>query len=628
MTIIRHNTAYIVLSAIIPFFIYLLTVAPNVVFFDSGELIASSFLISTAHPPGYPLYVLMGKLAGFLPFGNVAYRLNLSSAFFSSMAAATVFLITSRVIKDQDLSGAMQKYKNIVSLSTAITFAFSFNLWNQAVTAEVYPLNTFMSGLIIYILLAWKDHESEFQKINPSISKFFTFQDLRLLYLACFLFGLGIGNHHTLLVILPVIILVVAVTEWRLFFVARVWGISLTLALFGFSIYLLLPLRAQQNPELNWGDPDSLSRLGWVFFREGYPQGGLFRPWDLFLEQIKTFHLIHEFGLAAFCLGCLGIIAYFRKKPAEILITVSVILVLSLGIAIYGNPSSENVFLIKSFHTPSYLIFSIWIGAGIFFIITLVSRVVVEPVDLRLMTVLVVISTITLPASLLAKHYRWNDRSDDFIACDYAHNELDSIPSNSLFFTWGDSGAFPLWYSQIVERYQPGVLLIHTPHLSSKWYIDGLPDSVRKGKLETIKKDNLAAESIFAIMIGENFGKYPMFVDYSTRYSVLLDEYVAIPRGLVYELGMDPMKMTDVNTWGRFAMRGIYKKDPYRDLDTGKAVLIYGNTLFDAGNHLMKLGYVNEADILLREAVKISTELQEHVREVLFGSSNMPEGIK
>lgn len=614
------------LSLIIPFFIYLITLAPSVVFFDAGELITSSFLLSPAHPPGYPLYVLMGKFATFFPFGSIAYKINVMAAFFSSLSTLMVFLITSRLLRDLPASGAMRDYRNLISLSTALTFAFSYNLWNQAIIAEVYPLNTFLTGLLIYVLLLWRDKVRGQEAVDaPQDSSFKSF-DSRLLYLASFLLGLGLGNHHTLLVIIPVLFLVVAVTNWRILFDIRTWGLCLTLFFLGLSVYIYSPMRALQNPELNWGDPDTLDKFKWAFFREGYPREGLYRPWDLFWKQVKTFDIIYEFSGAGIFIGCLGIIAYLRKRLTEVLITATVILVLSLGIILYGNPISENVFLIESFHTPSYMIFSVWIGAGIFFILGLIYRFVGKIVELRGMVAGLALAILLLPASLCAYFYPWNDWSDDYIAYDYAQNELASMPSNSILFTWGDSGAFPLWYVQMVERYQPGVLLIHTPHLSTRWYIDELPDTVKMGQLQWVQQDDLYAEAAFAIMLRENNGKYPLYIDYSTRYSVPMEGFLSIPNGLIYEVATDAMKMTDLTIWDKYATRGIYLKDPYRDLDTGKAVSIYANTLYDSANHLIRLGYSDEAYRQLDEVIKISPGMTQQVREIMFGGTRTPEG--
>ena len=83
---------------VIAFGFYLLTLAPTVTLVDSGELILACHSLGIAHPPGFPLYVLIGHLFAQLPFGNVAYRLNLMSALFAALTALTVFCAV-RLIK-------------------------------------------------------------------------------------------------------------------------------------------------------------------------------------------------------------------------------------------------------------------------------------------------------------------------------------------------------------------------------------------------------------------------------------------------------------------------------------------------------------------------------------------------
>lgn len=629
MIVLSRYRILFILSSVLPFFVYLLTANPSVVFFDAGELIVSSFILSPGHPPGYPLYVLLGKFSSFLPFGAVAYKLNMMAAFFSSLSTLMVFLMTSRILKGLRASDDAEGYKDLIAFFTALIFAFSYDFWNQAVIAEVYPMNTFIAGLIIYLLLLWRDKERGIRGYGDTErtvadSPIHRFTSSRLLYLVSFLLGLGLGNHHTLLVVLPVLFLIIAVTDWRLLFNSKAWGISVLFFIFGLSVYIFLPLRALQDPELNWGDPETFSRFKWVLFREGYPRQGLYRPLSLFWKQLKTLDIVYAFSGVGFAIGCLGLAAYLRERLTEVLITATVFLVLSVGIVIYGNPIEENIFLIESFHTPSYMIFSVWIGLGMFFILGLLFRAGQSFVRQKWIVPVLVILMALLPASLLAYFYPWNDRSNDLVAYDYAQNELASMPSTSILFTWGDSGAFPLWYLQIVERYQPGVLLVHTPHLSTKWYIDELPDTVRKGQLQWIQKDDLYAEIAFMIMLRENFGKYPLFIDYSTRYSVPVEGYTSVPNGLIYALTTNIGQTTDMTLWDKYTMRGIYEKDAYRDLDTGKAVSIYANTLFDGGTHLLRLGDFDNAYWQLGEAAKIEPGLKRQVRELMFGGVKGP----
>ena len=79
--------------------LYTWTLAPTVTLVDSGELILAAWGTGVAHPPGFPLWVMLAHLASLLPFGNVAVRINFSSALFAALACATVTLVIAEVIR-------------------------------------------------------------------------------------------------------------------------------------------------------------------------------------------------------------------------------------------------------------------------------------------------------------------------------------------------------------------------------------------------------------------------------------------------------------------------------------------------------------------------------------------------
>src|SRR5882724_1527892 len=72
--------------------LYTWTLAPTVTLVDSGELIVAARSLGVAHPPGFPLYVLLAHLATLVPIGNVAVRVNFASAIFAALAASTLTL--------------------------------------------------------------------------------------------------------------------------------------------------------------------------------------------------------------------------------------------------------------------------------------------------------------------------------------------------------------------------------------------------------------------------------------------------------------------------------------------------------------------------------------------------------
>src|SRR3989338_3480724 len=81
----------------VTFAIYIRTLCPTVYVGDSGQLIAAAYTLGIPHPPGYPIYCLVGKLFNYIPVGSIAYRMNLMSAFFASATVAVLYLILCRL---------------------------------------------------------------------------------------------------------------------------------------------------------------------------------------------------------------------------------------------------------------------------------------------------------------------------------------------------------------------------------------------------------------------------------------------------------------------------------------------------------------------------------------------------
>src|SRR4030095_9462564 len=90
---VRRTYAAVVFSCALS--LYGLTLAPTVTLVDSGELIVAARSLGVAHPPGFPLYVLLANLATSFPIGDIAMRVNLASALFGALAAAVVTLVVA-----------------------------------------------------------------------------------------------------------------------------------------------------------------------------------------------------------------------------------------------------------------------------------------------------------------------------------------------------------------------------------------------------------------------------------------------------------------------------------------------------------------------------------------------------
>src|SRR5258708_7409978 len=140
--------------------VYFLTMNRSIPFWDSGEFIATSHLLGIPHPPGTPLYVLIGRIFAMLPFGNEYAQLNFLSVLPSAIAVWLTFLVTVRFVRiAQSKKGERTQSDEIISWAAgacaAFFLAFSRTYWDSATEAEVYPLAEMVQILSVYLALRW-----------------------------------------------------------------------------------------------------------------------------------------------------------------------------------------------------------------------------------------------------------------------------------------------------------------------------------------------------------------------------------------------------------------------------------------------------------------------------------------
>src|SRR6266571_1575838 len=95
---------FAILSFVVPFGISMLTLAPSVTFFDSGEFLTATASLGSAHSPGYPLFLMYAKPFTWIPLGNIAFRINMATAFSSSLACLAVYMLTLKLLKNEQLT--------------------------------------------------------------------------------------------------------------------------------------------------------------------------------------------------------------------------------------------------------------------------------------------------------------------------------------------------------------------------------------------------------------------------------------------------------------------------------------------------------------------------------------------
>jgi len=293
---------------------YLLTLAPSVTFWDAGEFIAAAHTLGIPHPPGTPLFVLVGHVwTKIFPFGEVAFRTNVLSATFSA-AGAGCFFVVIHGTAHRMVAGVGARSAAPMALlgagAAAVIGAFTFTNWQNSNETEVYAVATFTIAAIALLSLLWRRDRG-------------TGREGRWLLLIVYLEGISMGNHLLALLVGPAVVAFLAATVWlessptpavrreewaQVAVVAGVWALLtgtglgsttvtalgglcfLAAAIFaatagalpfaaltflfasvGVTTYLFLYIRAGQHPILNEADPSTFHALLDVIRRAQYP---------------------------------------------------------------------------------------------------------------------------------------------------------------------------------------------------------------------------------------------------------------------------------------------------------------------------------------------------------------------
>jgi hypothetical protein len=541
----------------------------------------------------------------------MAFRINMATAFSSSLACLGVYLLTFRLIGKgslvEDKQGFSMFALRMASLSAACLFSVTPRLWLQSNHDKPYPLLAFVCAVIFYLLLLWRENYERSDE-RPAY-----------IYAATFLAGMSMALHQTVVLLLPAWFMLIMLTDWRMIGRLKELVLATAFAIFGFSVHLYLPLRATQNPLLNWGDTKTVSQFLWHFLRRGYPSEPHQRTAGLLWSQIKAFNVVNEFTWLGVALAVFALISFWKYRRDVVIAYLTAVVTFLAVIAGYFDTPLEMIFLTEEFFTPLYLLTAVLVGAGLYHLLLFAVRRARPPEQYGARVyVLVALMLFLLPITLCAKNYYENDQHNNYIAFDYATNSLRSLPRNAVMFTWGDSGAFPLWYLQGVERMREDLDLPHTPHLVFDWYLDSMPRLFRDSNLRKYDVQSAGPEAALRIAMNDIFGRRPTYIDFSTRYSVEFSEYIPVQTGIIYRIRSrsEPTGLPDTSIWENYNNRGILEKISFLDLDTGKAILIYANSYLEAGEFLMSIGHMRDGMLMLDKAEKISPEMKAPAQQV------------
>ena len=432
-----------VLAGILALGIYARTLAPTISWAhasgDGGDLITAVYTGGVPHPTGYPTYLLLGSLFTALLPGDPAYRLNLMSAM---AAAGAVLLLAQTVIQLSTRLESGAGAAQVAGLTAGLALAFSPVLWSQAVVAEVYTLHALLFAALLRLAA------------SPGASPF----------LMGAIWGVGLGNHLTLLLALPLILLATARARepeqpghppWlRL-------GSGLAL---GLAVYLILPLRASVQPVINWGDAHTLAGLGWLVSGQLYHGYVFSLPLAYWPARLSAWAglLGAQLTWIGLAVGLFGLARLAQRDRGLALASSASAGLVSLFALGYNTTDSYILLL------PAFVVLALWAGFGW-------ARALAGlwPRGKYLAGAAAALG-LALPLGLLLSGYSAADASRDRAAAEFAQGVLAAAPPEAVLVSHSDLYSFVLWYEHYVRGARPDIAIVDADLLDYPWYADAL----------------------------------------------------------------------------------------------------------------------------------------------------------
>jgi hypothetical protein len=500
--------------------IYLNTLAPGVFGFDSAELATGVFTLGIVHPPGYPLYLLLGKIFSLIPIGNLAYRLNLMSCFWGCVTIWLVYKIIDMFYGNK-----------LIGWAAAFVLSISNYFWQMSIVAEVYTLHTAFLVLNLFFLIKWRKRFGN-----------------KWLYLFAICYGLSLGNHTSGILFAPGFAwLILSSSNWEW----RNWKLTLGMALLffcGLLPYLYFPIRAFSNPQLNYVtqyyqvDLTTPSGLLWMISGQAYrffAFGYSFAEIPVEIARFMSF-LWRNFLGAGVIIGLMGVYWNLKKDWK----TFSGFLIIFLCNAIffinYRVMDKDTMFL------PAYVIWAFFLAGGIKFTIEFMEKLLKQ--ENAMISTPAVMLLLFFPGLILNWH--WVDMSHENSPEEFAQEIFRTTPQNVLIVaSW--SPAVIIEYYQIVEGLRPDIQVINrsrtdVAHYYKLWNAgfsrDKIIQILTTDTAQMIEQE-ITQRPVYSIEYDPSLANYFEYLPICSYFRIApLPERMGVPRDFFINSGisMDP----------------------------------------------------------------------------------------
>jgi hypothetical protein len=620
LNIFKKRVFFSLLAFIIPFTVYLITLAPGLYFIDTGELATVCVKLGIAHPTGYPLFTLLGNIFSRIPAGEYIYNLNMMCAFFSSVTSLVFFnlmyfILTELNLNDKNGNSGIMAENNpnqiiplIISLVSSLVLAFSNTFWNTSNSLEVYSLHTLLVVSIIYSFLYACNRQIKDNNNNLKYWIFFGY-----------ILGLSFTNHlSTIFLSVGTLYLYFTINGINRNSLIRILIIAVPF-IGALTVYFYFFARGD-NQIIAWGNPVNLEN----FYR--HVSGKQFSIWmfsstDSASKQFSHFLSIYpkEFFYIPVIISIPGIIFLFNKQRKFFYYTV-ILFIFNILYAINYDIHDINTYFLLSF-----IITAIWFGTGFYYIY--------NKFNLNI-SLTILISLIIVSLSVYGNFDDNNLNGNQYVK-EFTENVFKSTKGKSIIIsTQWDFWVSPSFYYQYVFNEKPEITVLDKELMRKSWYLkhikDHYPalyersrnefelyeielkkfekftDKYIKPQTEADKQNLIRIQNTFMALLNSiikynsDNNIYITFEVEDAKNERIATDYARIPEGLLFRLSKNNIYDTSFSEI-ELNFAKTTKQDYYHEFLMNAYLMMFLNR----ANYLMNFNRLNDADNYIKRALDI-----------------------
>lgn len=605
------NIFPLLLASLFSLAVFVKGVSPSVYAGDSGDIILASWYGGVAHPPGYPLNIMLGWLFTHFSYeASVAYKANLLAAFIQAAVIGVFYLI-------------IRKLTNNIFVSLASSFVLAFNplFWLYAHIIEVFQLNLLMVFSSVYFLILWR--ESVLQKKEK----------IKYLYFSILFWGFSVFHHHTSILLFPAYSYLIYVTK-KLVLRDKKQLIKLfALFLLGVTPYVFTIFAAFRETPANWGDPKTLPNFLRLISRADYGTfvaGAIFVGGELKTRIISIVNFLlflkADFSIVGLTLIVFGgVYLFFKKNTIFWFLTLSLFFTGPFFIFYSNFPSSRDSFfagLWERFILITYPFFALLIGFGLLFVYNLSvflfsKRFSYKNIGRSFYKFVVGLFLFILPIWMFSNNFEKANLKNFFLGDWVAHDILASAEPDAIVFLFGDTVVFNTEYYYHTSGLFKDRVVIRPSSLYRPDYrqllIRQYPNLDFPENFASKNKDVTEVSKILKELIDKNLNKHPIYFSEGLppvfNYKVVS---VGLLKKLIREEEYKQLDLVKINRErvSNFALKEV-KTPGYEHFLINHIKVIYFGSYMDVAEDLYRKGEIDEAKKYLQLASELISDGKE-----------------